>query len=509
MDLKEGASAASFTLTPVDNDVVNEDRTIVFRLSSAASGIGRARSGLETTVTIINDDVPEVGMNASVASLENFGAVFENETSESKSYTLTSANLNADVSVEASNNFQVSLDNTSFSSSVTIPVATANAGPVTIHARFAPTTGTDQALTGSITHSSAGIDNVVVTVSGTESSPASVINTSTNTLEDFGSVDNGAASASKSYTLSGSGLTADVSVTATDNFVISLDDVTFSASLAVPFASVNEGDITIFTQFKPTTGTNQALAGTITHTSTNAIDVVIAVSGTETGGVDPVDPILVDDFDYGTVAGDLTALSDWENYSGSIEPIQYAPDGLDFTGYAGTGGGSIKLVNGSGSREDIKKVITSQTSGTVYMAQLVNIASASSDKADFFTAMREGTSFFNRLFIQDDGAGNLLLGVARTRSDGGLEVFSTTNYSYNTTYLTVIKYDFTTKEASLFVISGAIPATEPTPDAVANTGTEPASLDDVVYRQAADNKTLAATADGLRIANSWKVVLGL
>jgi hypothetical protein len=221
--------------------------------------------------------------------------------------------------------------------------------------------------------------------------------------------------------------------------------------------------------------------------------------------------LLNENFDYGTTAGDLTALSSWEVYSGTDFPIQYIVDGLSLTGYENSGvGGAIAVENGDGSRQDVTRSFASQNSGTVYTAQLINISQATaSATGDFFMSLRNASGkYFNRLYAKDDGSGNLLLGTARTRSGGGSEVYSTTAFSYNTTYLVVIKYDFSTKETSMFVMDDSIPATEPeTPDVVADTGEEPASFEDIIIRQSSDD--IAATIDGIRIANTWKDALGI
>lgn len=223
------------------------------------------------------------------------------------------------------------------------------------------------------------------------------------------------------------------------------------------------------------------------------------------------DILFNENFDYGTTAKDLTAVSSWEVYSGTEFPIQYIVDGLSLTGYGSSGvGGAIVVKNGDGSRQDVTRSFASQNSGTVYTAELINISRATaSTSGDFFLSLRDvNGKYFNRLYSKDDGSGNLLLGTARTRSGGGSEVYSTTAFSFNTTYLVVIKYDFSTKETSMFIIKDSIPATEPeTPDVVANTGDEPASFEDIIIRQSSDD--IAATIDGIRIANTWKGALGI
>ena len=90
-------------------------------------------------------------------------------TSESASYQIQAANLSANVTVNATGNFTISKDNTSFGTSLTYTVADfANATP-TVYVRFTPTaTGS---FSGQITHESTGATSKIVTLSGTGINP--------------------------------------------------------------------------------------------------------------------------------------------------------------------------------------------------------------------------------------------------------------------------------------------------------------------------------------------------
>ncbi len=332
------------------------------------------------------------------------------------------------------------------------------------------------------------------------------ITPSLSTLADFGNVNTGTESASKSYTLAGLNLSAPVTVTAPANFKVSLNNTAFSSSVSV---DVNNKSATIYVKFAPASGTNQNLSGTIMHTLTGLANVTVALSGTETGNVPyvPEVPLLTENFDYGASSDFITRLTgNWTAYSaaGTI-PVIYIPQGMTFTRYAGSGvGGSVTIEHGDLSREDIARTFTQQTAGTTYTALLINLSKAGD--GDFFYSTRDASgSFFNRLYAKDGGSGNLTLGIGKNAT----VQYSTTNYKYNTTYLVVIKYDFTTKISSMYVFDGTLPDAEPaTPAAVSvATGTSPANLVDVVIRQS--DGILSANLDGVRIATTWKGVLGL
>lgn len=214
-----------------------------------------------------------------------------------------------------------------------------------------------------------------------------------------------------------------------------------------------------------------------------------------------------ENFDYGNEPGDITALSTWERYGGSREPIQYSPTGLTFGGYPSTSGGAIAIVNGSGSREDILRDFDAQSSGVLYSAQLINVSSVTEGNY-FYSLANNGEGFFARIFAMDDGNGGYLFGTALNLAGGGTEEYTSTSYTYDTTYLVVVKYDFATATSSLFVIDGDIPATEPAaPDASANSGDLPTALDTIKYRQ--NNEVLEATVDGVRISDTWEGALGI
>ena len=330
------------------------------------------------------------------------------------------------------------------------------------------------------------------------------ISVSTRTIS-FGNVAAGSVSALLSYDVWGTKLTSDVTITASANFEISLDGSTFSQSLTIPGAILNIAPSTIFVRFSANTGTNQTINGSITHTSVSVPDVTISTSGVEFGNALPGILIFKDDFEYGTAAGNLkTVTSTWPVFSGTVNPIKYVVPGLSYTGYIGSGkGGAVISENGSGSREDNSTAFTAQTSGTIYVAQMINIATAAA-AGDFFTSLRDpAAAYFNRVYVKDN-AGSPQIGIAKSSAT---VAYSPVNYSYGNTYLLVTKYDFTTGVSSMYILSGAIPLIEPAvPDAVTSTGTSPASLVNVCLRQ--NTTLLTATYDGLRVATSWKDAVG-
>ena len=326
------------------------------------------------------------------------------------------------------------------------------------------------------------------------------------TLTSFGNVNVGTESTSKSYTLTGANLSTAVTVTASDNFKVSTNNTTFASSVTV---AANNTTATIYVKFAPNSKKNQDLTGTITHSFTGLANVVVNVSGTEAGNIVyvPEVPLVNENFDYGATTDFITRIApNWTAYSaaGAI-PVTYIPQGLTFAGYGGSGvGGSVTIQHGDFSREDIALPFTPKTTGVIYMSVLINLKEAGT--GDFFYATRDGAgSFFNRLYAKDAGNGVLNLGLGKNAT----VVYSTANYKYNTTYLVVIKYDFTAKISTMYVMDAALPDVEPTTPAAVSvaTGTSPTTLNDFSIRQS--DGILTGTLDGIKLTATWKGALGL
>lgn len=100
----------------------------------------------------------------------------------------------------------------------------------------------------------------------------------------FGDVANGSASTVESYTVSGTNLTADVTVTAPTYYSVSLTEAgTYGPTATITAANANAGAVTVYVKFVPTSGSNQPLAGSITNASTGAATQSVTVTGNETG----------------------------------------------------------------------------------------------------------------------------------------------------------------------------------------------------------------------------------
>ncbi len=135
-------------------------QTGTFNLTfTASNSVGSITQSFTLTV---NAGAPTI--TASPTSLTNFGTVTVGSQSPSQSYTVSGSNLTANIIVTAPTHFQVSLDNVTFTSSVTVAQTNGSAS-APVFVRFAPTSA--GAKTGNVTNVSTGATTVNVAVSGT------------------------------------------------------------------------------------------------------------------------------------------------------------------------------------------------------------------------------------------------------------------------------------------------------------------------------------------------------
>ncbi|MEI8048228.1 MAG: LamG-like jellyroll fold domain-containing protein [Bacteroidota bacterium] len=108
-----------------------------------------------------------------------FGPVNAGNTSASQPYTLNGADLSADVTITAPTKYMVSLDNSAFSTTLTVPVTNTNTGAKVVYVRFAPTSYGN--FPGNVSNVS-GSTTCNVAVSGTCVDPACTQNAAATNL---------------------------------------------------------------------------------------------------------------------------------------------------------------------------------------------------------------------------------------------------------------------------------------------------------------------------------------
>ncbi|MEI7980238.1 MAG: alpha/beta hydrolase fold domain-containing protein [Bacteroidota bacterium] len=228
---------------------------------------------------------------------------------------------------------------------------------------------------------------------------------------------------------------------------------------------------------------------------------------------------FAENFSY--LAGNLLGQGTWIQQGTDItNPIQVTAPGLYYPAYKCSGVGNAVSLGANATGQDLFNIFTGNStinSGSVYIAALVKVVSASRD-GDYFLSFKETTStsltvFKGRLYAKDSlGTGNLVFGVTKSTRSSTVPVAWTPQYfSFGTTYLVVLKYtfvaDITNDIVEVFVCDPAnpFPVSEPvSPNATAtDAGSDGSGQRCVQLRQGGLNSA-TAVVDGIRVGQSWE-----
>jgi hypothetical protein len=214
------------------------------------------------------------------------------------------------------------------------------------------------------------------------------------------------------------------------------------------------------------------------------------------GSISASAQLLVEDFNYtvGTVlTGTATAdpTTGWLSHSGNGGANIDVTNGLTFTGYAGSGVGGAANVDNTG--QDINKTFTSQTSGIIYVAFMLQTSSTNSVGYFFMLSPTPVSMTFNsRIFVNGTGDG---IGLSATSTAPGTYVAITPG----TTVLVVIKHNFTANTTDMFVLN-SFSATEPitASQSILETYTTTGAV--AIRQYSATQKQII---DGIRVGTVW------
>ena len=236
----------------------------------------------------------------------------------------------------------------------------------------------------------------------------------------------------------------------------------------------------------------------------------VCFTTTNTGGyANPTAPpfettnaVLVENFSY-NAATPLTA-NGWSAHAASgTNAITVVSPGLTYAGYNSSGIGNAVSMTTSGEDDNFR--FTERSKGSIYTSLLVNVSEAQSGGDYFFHLSTSALAVFTPRVFAKDSSGKLAFGVSKSSAAPN---YTRAVYSYNTTYLLVLKYRFniasdTDDVASLFV-NPPLNAGEPSPAVSAPSGeNDAASIGAVVLRQGGASTAPALKVDGIRLATSW------
>ena len=212
---------------------------------------------------------------------------------------------------------------------------------------------------------------------------------------------------------------------------------------------------------------------------------------------------LYDGFDY-TIGEDLGLQPNWNNYSGTDNPILVASGSLSYPDLLASTGNSITMEGGF---VDSEIVFTPVTSGAVYASFILNVTDMANimDLTDGgYVAILVGNGFNARLWIRPntDPVGTTY-DIALTNASSGSGFVG--NYSIGDSVFIVMSYDIDSGAINGWVnpagadFGGSAPAA-----LITDTDTTPDTLiDRFALRQDSTNETPAMTIDELRIGTSW------
>ncbi len=212
--------------------------------------------------------------------------------------------------------------------------------------------------------------------------------------------------------------------------------------------------------------------------------------------------LLEENFNYGENPGTLVAVSagNWVSHSGTTGPVMYITSSLSAPHYNSSGIGGAAAISTAGV-EDVNRAFSPQTSGTVYYAALVKVITATS-AGDYFIHLKDAsTGYPARLYARDVG-GVLRFGVSAWTESAA---YATAEFSYNQTYLVVVRYDYSPVGVSLYILEEPVPK-EPTASLITSTSTTTKTVQAIAIRQGSSSP--AAIIDGIRVATTWEEVIG-
>lgn len=361
----------------------------------------------------------------------------------------------------------------------------------------------------------------------------------------FEEVNAGEVSEAGNYTLTGEDLKGGVTVATQSPFAISTSaDGTFGQTLSLTADDFASGPVTFYARFEPADTDEGDFTGEITHTTEGLeTPVIVALSGTSVASTDP-DPepepvaglLLEEDFDYstsllpatdntGTGAGNAAVEDGWVKVRAANDGIRMHPEGLSFAGYPGSDvGQAVFLQFGAGEESDVfvnnlDEPQDASFAGDYYVAYMLQIQS--------FPAKGQ----FNRPVLltdwNDNGGANWMTGptirnlaAADAPEDdmvfglkyGGEEfVDSEVVPEIGKTYLIVMKHSVTdadpannNDEASLYVMEGDIPVTEPASPSLVYNNVPDGLMAKGVALLETNSQAGSYIVDGVRVSNTWE-----
>jgi len=308
---------------------------------------------------------PPATINVSPTSLSGFTYVFGAGPSVAQSYNMSATNLTGypdSILVTAPADYQLSLDYSTYSSTLKIPYTASTLSSVVVYVRLKSGLAVNSYNSEIISNVGGGATTNVTCNGSVSAPPSAVISASTSTLSGFSYVSGSGPSTAQSFNLSGAnltGYTSNITVTATSNYEVCLtNNGTFTPSVLVAYTSATLASTPIYVRLKAglAVGTYNGAVLQITGGG-DADGTSLTCSGSVV--VTPTITVSVTALDFEKVYTGYHSLPKKYTVTGSnlTQNITItAPTGIEITTTCGTGyTNSVSLVPASGS-----------VSGTIY-----------------------------------------------------------------------------------------------------------------------------------------------
>lgn len=365
-----------------------------------------------------------------------------------------------------------------------------------------------------------GVDDISVTAGA---APTPTLDVDKTTLNSFGNVwPVPGTSALKTFTVSGSNLTAPIQVSAPPagfESKLSSSGTWGTGTISVSPVSGTVAATGVDVRMAPASAGQYS--ATFTVSTTGAPNKSVAAYGS---AVNPATTFVYDDFDY--TAGNLTDVqANWLQFqaaAGAGPFVQVEAGNLAFPGLAraASQGNVLKAVGAADNGQGVVLPFPGVAGGDVYYSFLLNIPVGTSNVSaskPILTAFREGTGTFVRgsVLLTAGLPGKTRLALSFFSATAGPSI-SPTDLNEGETYLVVVKYSFNgdlDDEAKLFLVKATdpFPATEPAVSELTYTkqGSE-SDLDNfltgVVVRQQNFGNPWTAQVDAVRAGGTWASV---
>jgi len=265
----------------------------------------------------LNLNIKNPRLSISVGQLTGFSANV-GSASSAQTYTLSGEDLSGSVTVTAPTYFEISLDGSIYSTSLSLSPNGAGNLSALLSVRLVATASAG-AHSGSIFHSGGGADPSYLLLEGEALSIAPVLMLSTDPLSAL-STTQGKPSIRQTYTVSGSRLSGNITVGCPAGFELSLNDETYATTVTLTPTAGTLPETSIYVRL--TGATQGTFSGSLTHAGGGVANQLVAVTGQVTAAVGP--PIL------SPLSGSVYTSASFRHtiVAGGDSPVTYGATGL-------------------------------------------------------------------------------------------------------------------------------------------------------------------------------------